>query len=227
MVELQLGGGRSAAAGDGLHVLCLGAHSDDLEIGCGGTILALLRQRSDVSIHWIVFSGCAEREREARCSAARFLSSAREVTVQVHAFRDGFFPFVGGEIKDVFEQLKATQSPDIVFTHHRADLHQDHRVIAELTWSTFRDHLILEYEIPKYDGGLHTPNVYVPLDESARRDKVAFLMQSFASQRAKRWFSPDTFESLLRLRGIECASPSGYAEGFHAPKAVLSWSSVG
>jgi LmbE family N-acetylglucosaminyl deacetylase len=206
---------------NGLSVLCLGAHSDDLEIGCGGTVLDLLQHRDDVSVQWLVFSGSVERAREARCSAQHLLSGARNSTVDVHAFRDGFFPFIAAEIKDVFEQIKATTSPDLIFTHHGADRHQDHRLISELTWNTFRDHLILEYEIPKYDGGLTTPNLYVPLSEQARERKNGLLMEWFATQRDKRWFSRETFDGLMRLRGIECASPTGYAEGFHLRKATL------
>src|SRR5262245_9252303 len=168
MIELIPG----RAAGSGLRVLCLGAHSDDIEIGCGGTILTLLRQHSDVSVHWVVFSGSARRADEARQSANAFLRGASDAKVEVHEFRDGYFPFIGAEIKDVFEKLKSTPAPDVIFTHHSADLHQDHRLVSQLTANTFRDHLILEYEIPKYDGGLTTPNFYVPLDESERTAKI-------------------------------------------------------
>lgn len=218
MIGLQLG----RPVGAGLRVLCLGAHSDDIEIGCGGTLLRLLRERGDVSVTWVVFSGNETREQEARRSAELFLRDAASAEVVTHRFRDGFFPYNGGEIKEAFEALKrCTEAPDLVFTHQRADLHQDHRTLAELTWNTFRDHLVLEYEIPKYDGGLTTPNLFVALDEHARREKVEHLMAAFATQRDKRWFSPETFEGLMRLRGVECASPTGYAEGFHAKKVVL------
>ncbi len=217
MIGLNVG----RTAGSGLRVLCLGAHSDDLEIGCGGTVLDLLRQRSDVSVHWVVFSGSARRSEEARRSADAFLQRARQATVDLHEFRDGYFPYVGAEIKDVFESIKRGEAPDIIFTHHGIDQHQDHRLISQLTWNTFRDHFVLEYEIPKYDGDLTTPNLYVPLSEPTRSEKVELLMAAFASQRDKRWFSPETFLGLLRLRGIECASPTGYAEGFHLRKATL------
>jgi len=204
-------------------ILCIGAHSDDIEIGCGGTILHLLENCPDLEVRWVVLSSDERRREEARCAASLFLSRASRADVTIKSFRDGFFPYIGAEIKSFFEELKHEDMPDLVFTHHGADRHQDHRLVAELTWNTFRDHMILEYEIPKYDGDLTTPNVYVPLDDEIRRRKVTFLMQSFASQRDKRWFSPATFEGMLRLRGVECASSSGYAEGFHVRKAVLGW----
>jgi len=217
MLELTL----RRPPGQGLRVLCLGAHSDDIEIGCGGTILRLLASRNDVAVRWVVFSGSAEREEEARRSAELFLRGAAHSAVDLHSFRDGFFPYEGARIKEVFESLKDEPGPDVILTHRGRDRHQDHRLISELTWNTFRDHLVLEYEIPKYDGDLDTPNVYVPLDEDACRTKVAHLMDVFASQRSKRWFTPETFLGLMRLRGIECASPTGYAEGFEARKTVL------
>jgi LmbE family N-acetylglucosaminyl deacetylase len=202
-------------------VLCLGAHSDDIEIGCGGTILRLIEAYPGLEIRWVVLSGDERRAHEARCSASLFLADVTCVNVTVRAFRDGFFPYIGDEIKEFFEELKAEPAPDVIFTHSRADLHQDHRVVAELTWNTFRDHFILEYEIPKYDGGLATPNVFVPIDDDTRSRKIAYLMRAFGSQRDKQWFSEDTFAGLMRLRGIECASPVGCAEGFVATKMVL------
>lgn len=208
-------------AGEGLRVLCLGAHSDDIEIGCGGTILRLLASRRDVEVRWVVFSASADRAGEARGSAERFLRDAAHATVEVHGFRDGYFPYQGAEIKDVFEAFKDAPAPDLIFTHRGRDRHQDHRLVSELTWNTFRDHLILEYEIPKYDGDLATPNVYVPIDEETRRAKVDHLMAAFATQRSKRWFTPETFAGLMRLRGVECASPTGYAEAFHGRKLRL------
>ena len=220
MIGLQL----ARPAGTGIRLLCLGAHSDDIEIGCGGTIRELLTARNDVSVQWVVFSGSARRAQEARRGAELFLRGAHSADVQLHAFQDGFFPY-NPEIKEVFEEIKRSSSPDVILTHHGADLHQDHRLISQLTWNTFRDHLVLEYEVPKYDGGLTTPNAYVPVTESNRRDKAAFLMEAFESQRDKRWFSPETFDALMRLRGIECASPTGYAEGFHLRKAILEWKS--
>ena len=203
-------------------VLCLGAHSDDIEIGCGGTILQLVESHPELEIRWVVLSGNERRAEEARCAASRFLADAGNAEVTVKSFRDGFFPYVGADVKLFFEELKAEFVPDLIFTHHRNDLHQDHRVVAELTWNTFRNHAILEYEIPKYDGGLSTPNMFVALDDEVRERKIALLMESCASQRDKSWFTPETFNALLRLRGIECASPTGFAEGFHVRKALLA-----
>ena len=202
-------------------ILCLGAHSDDIEIGSGGTLLRLLREYPGTRVHWVVFSATGRRAQEARRSAARFLRAAGSADVQLHEFRDGFFPHEGAGIKDAFEALKPV-APDVVFTHHGADRHQDHRVVCELTWNTFRDHLILEYEIPKYDADLGSPNVFVPLAARDRRRKVDILMSGFPSQRRKRWFSAATFEGLMRLRGVECAAREGYAEAFHARKMCLS-----
>ena len=202
-------------------ILCLGAHCDDIEIGCGGTILQLLERYPEARIWWIVFSGNDEREREARASAGDFLGAAQDPQIVVKRFRNGFFPSVSAEIKDYFEELKGQVAPDLIFSHFREDLHQDHRTLAELTWNTFRNHMILEYEIPKYDGGLGSPSVFVPLDDAHRAAKNQTLMSRFASQRDKPWFTPETFDGLARLRGIECNAPSGYAEAFYCRKAVF------
>lgn len=204
-----------------LHILCLGAHCDDIEIGCGGTVLQLTRSIPGVIVHWIVFSSNTERRREAVASAEAFLASANDHAIAVHGFRDGFFPYIGGEIKDVFELLKQRIAPDIIFTHYRRDLHQDHRVISELTWNTFRNHLILEYEIPKYDGDLGSPNAFVHLDQVTCDQKIDWLMTYFGTQNNKHWFSPETFRSIMRLRGIESRAPAGYAEAYYAHKVVL------
>lgn len=217
MLGLRLASGPDAP----LRVLCLGAHADDIEIGCGGTVLQLASARRQAVFHWVVFSGEGEREQEARRGARLFLGTACQYEVMVKRFRDGFFPYVGGEIKEYFEELKSEVSPDVIFTHYRADRHQDHRVISELTWNTFRDHFILEYEIPKYDGDLGSPNCYMPLDEATCRRKTEYLVAAFTSQRGKRWFSADTFRGLLRMRGIEAGAPAGYAEAFYAHKLVL------
>jgi LmbE family N-acetylglucosaminyl deacetylase len=203
-----------------LRVLCLGAHSDDIEIGCGGTILRLLSSHQEVEIFWFVLGTSNVREQEARNSAALFLSCAKKKDVVVKNFRDGYFPFQGTQIKDYFEELKTT-TPDLIFTHSRKDAHQDHRLLAELTWNTFRNHLILEYEIPKYDGDLGQPNVFVPLDQEIYQKKVRYLMEAFETQRSKQWFGEETFLALMRLRGMECVSPSGYAEAFYCRKLVL------
>jgi len=203
-----------------LKVLCLGAHSDDIEIGCGGTILRLLASQQEIDIVWVVFGASSKREQEARASATLFLGRAKNKNIIVKNFRDSFFPFEGAQIKDFFEELKST-SPDLIFTHYRKDAHQDHRLIEEFTWNTFRNHFILEYEIPKYDGDLGQPNVFVPLDQEIYEKKVRYLMEAFETQRSKQWFGEDTFLALLRLRGMECVAPSGYAEAFYCRKLVL------
>jgi LmbE family N-acetylglucosaminyl deacetylase len=204
-----------------LQVLCLGAHSDDIEIGCGGTILRLLAEEGDVDIHWIVLSADDVREKEARTSAVQFLSGARRSEVVVRRFRNGYFPFVGDEIKDFFESLKVAVVPDLIFTHYRDDRHQDHRVVSDLTWNTFRNHTILEYEIPKYDGDLGVPNLFVPLTEADGAAKIRILQSAFASQQDKHWFDERTFSALMRLRGIESCAPAALAEAFYARKIVL------
>jgi LmbE family N-acetylglucosaminyl deacetylase len=196
-------------------VLAIGSHADDIEIGCGATLLRLARDVSGLELHWVVLSAAGERADEARASAAAF---GAEVDVQ--GFRDAFFRY-GPEVKEYFEALKARLEPDVVFTHHDGDRHQDHRLVAELTWNTFRNHLILEYEIPKYDGDLGTPNVFFAVDEDLARRKVELLLESFPSQRGKRWFTEDLFLALMRLRGMECNSASGLAEAFHARKLSL------
>lgn len=201
-------------------ILCLGSHSDDIEIGCGGTILRWLSINPNLEVVWVVFSSNKERAREARKSAELFLGKAKRKEIIVNDFRDGFFPFDGPKIKEFFEGLKRV-SPDLILTHSRKDAHQDHRQIAELTWNTFRNHLILEYEIPKYDGDLGQPSVFVPLESEMCNRKVDYLMEAFESQRTKRWFQKDTFFALLRLRGMECNAPSGYAEAFYCRKLVL------
>jgi len=205
-----------------LNILCLGAHSDDIEIGCGGTILCLVRRFANCVFHWVVLSATGERAAEAEKGAALFAGARSMSGPTLRSFRDGYLPHLGPEVKDFFEELKST-SPDIIFTHSRMDAHQDHRLVSELTWNTFRDHFILEYEIPKYDGDLGQPVVFSPLDSEVFEKKVAYIMEAFPSQHAKRWFRPDTFRSLMRLRGMECNAPSGYAEAFYCRKAVIRW----
>lgn len=204
-----------------LRLLCVGAHSDDIEIGCGGFILELLGGRRPVDVDWVVFSGEGEREKEARRSAAFFLKGARRHRVIVKQFRDGFFPYEPS-IKQVFEELKTLPAPDLVLTHYRDDRHQDHRVLSDLAWNTYRDHMILEYEIPKYDGDLGAPNFFVPLDRRTCDRKIALLDKAFGTQRGKHWFDPTTFLGLMRLRGMEGRAASGYAEAFYARKTVLA-----
>jgi LmbE family N-acetylglucosaminyl deacetylase len=203
-------------------VLCLGAHSDDIEIGCGGTILRLARTYQNLAVNWVVFSANGPRAAEAQASAQAFLAPLKTRQVRLNQFRDGYFPFNGAEIKDYFEQLKKEiASPDLILTHYHDDLHQDHRLISSLTWNTFRDHLILEYEIPKYDGDLGNPNFFVQLDEATARQKTAYILQHFPTQSGKQWFSEDTFLALMRLRGIAANAPGRYAEGFYLRKAVF------
>jgi len=204
-----------------LKILCLGAHSDDIEIGCGGTILKLIEEQERTELYWVVFSAGKRRRREAKESANAFLEKAKRKTVVVKNFRDGYLPYSGREIKTYFEGLKRKVSPDVIFTHYRSDLHQDHRLISDLAWNTFRNHLIFEYEIPKYDGDLGCPNFFVHLKESICNRKIEYLLKYFVSQRENQWFGRETFQSLLRLRGIESNSPDKYAEAFYCRKFVL------
>jgi LmbE family N-acetylglucosaminyl deacetylase len=201
-----------------LKILCLGAHSDDIEIGCGGTILRLLEENPATEVYWVVLGAAGPRQTEAVESAHLFLANAQRKDVVTKEFRDGYFPYLGAEIKDFFEELKRTYRPDLILTHYRDDLHQDHRLVSELTWNTFRDHLVLEYEIVKYDGGLGTPNFFVPLTERIVRKKIRTIVDCFKSQREKTWFTEDVFSSILRLRGVEANAPDRYAEGFYSRK---------
>jgi LmbE family N-acetylglucosaminyl deacetylase len=203
-------------------VLAIGSHADDIEIGCGGTILALIERNPNLDVTWLVLSGEGDRVQEAKASAQAFLAGARRPPrVLLESFRDGFFPYEGGEVKKVFERLKSEVSPEIILTHAGTDLHQDHRLVSELTWNTFRSHLVLEFEIPKYDADLGSPNVFVPLDETVVQRKVDSLLEHFPSQRSKHWFTEDLFLGLLRLRGMESSSPTGYAEAFRCRKLQL------
>jgi len=217
MIQLSVGRGRDEV----LTVLCLGCHSDDIEIGCGGTVLRLLEEYPRALFHWVVFSATGIREGEARRGAGLFVDSSRLQGPLLKTFPDSFMPSVAADVKASFEELKGAVSPDLIFTHNRRDAHQDHRLIAELTWNTFRDHFILEYEIPKYDGDLGQPSVFVPLNGEVAQKKVHHILDAFTSQRSKRWFDETTFLSLMRLRGMECNSPSGYAEAFYCRKLVL------
>jgi len=203
-------------------LLCLGAHSDDIEIGAGGTVMRLIAANPDIEVRWVVVgAGDSVRAQEARRSAALFTTGARGVEVSTLGFRDAYLPWQGDKVKEAFESLKASFSPDLILTHHDDDRHQDHRLVSELTWNTWRDHPVLEYEIMKWDGDLGRPNVYVPLDESLCKAKVRHLLDVYETQRSRHWFSEDTFLALMRLRGIECNSPSRYAEAFHGRKIVL------
>jgi LmbE family N-acetylglucosaminyl deacetylase len=201
-------------------VLALGAHCDDIEIGCGGTLLSLLAAHRNLCFDWVVFTSNPVRAREAQASAERFLRGAKEKRVVVKEFRNGYFPDQWARIKDEFEALKAELRPDLVFTHHAQDLHQDHRTLAELTWNTFRDHLILEYEVPKFDGDLGSPNFFVPLDDALAERKAREIVAAYPSQADKHWFTPDTFLALMRLRGVQCGAR--YAEAFYSRKVCVT-----
>jgi LmbE family N-acetylglucosaminyl deacetylase len=209
--------------GGTLRLLCLGAHSDDIEIGCGGTVLQWLSEHRRVEVTWAVLSAVGPRAREAQRSARALLRGAVRHRVVLGDFDDGHFPGQFREIKGFVEQLKAgSERPHIVFTHRIDDRHQDHRLLGELTWQTWRDHLILEYEIPKYEGDLGLPNAFVPLARSVATRKVRHLMRHFSTQRSKAWFRPSTFESLMQLRGIETRAESGFSEAFHVRKLQIA-----
>lgn len=214
MLNLGLGNVRT--------VLCLGAHADDIEIGCGGTLLEMLAANDGIKVCWVVLSSTPQRAAEAISSAELFLESAAERQIIVEEFRDRFFPCQLESIKEYFDELGRSINPDLIFTHRRDDMHQDHRVVSELTWNTFRDHVVLEYEIPKYEGDLGHPNLFVPLSEAVMQRKVETLMEQFPSQHSRNWFSAETFRALPRIRGLECNAPAGWAEAFHARKLCLS-----
>jgi LmbE family N-acetylglucosaminyl deacetylase len=216
MKRLQL-----AAPGERLSVLCLGAHSDDIEIGVGATLLSLIERGVELEVWWCTLAGAGDRGKEARMSAADFLADARCARVEVLDFQDGFFPEQSRSIKNWFEDLKTRVKPDLILTHRRDDAHQDHREVCRLTWNTFRDHFILEYEIPKWDGDIGQPNAYVPISAHVLGRKIDLLMLHFGSQRSKHWFGAETFSGLARLRGLECRAPEHYAEAFFARKLVF------
>src|SRR3984893_16918472 len=211
-----------ARPGDRLSVLCLGAHSDDIEIGTGATLLSMMDRGIHLDVHWCVLSALGEVEREANAAAADFLSKAASTQIEVMPFQDGFFPEQGDAIKSWFEMLKARTNPDLILTHYRQDAHQDHREVCRLTWNTFRDHTVLEHEIPKWDGDLRHPNLYQPLPPSVLHRTIELLSKHFGSQRSKQWFDAETFRGLARLRGMECRAPERYAEAYFARKVVFS-----
>jgi len=217
MLKLSL----NPTAGRPLQFLCLGCHADDIEIGCGGAILKLAEQYPESTFHWVVLSATGVREEEARRAAGLFVGPGRLRGPLLKAFPDGFLPYAGADVKKVFEELKREVSPDLIFTHYGHDAHQDHRLASELTWNTFRDHMILEYEIPKYDGDLGRTNFFVPLEEETCCRKLDFLFEAFRSQQGKHWFKREMFLGLMRLRGMECNAASGYAEGFYCRKAAF------
>lgn len=218
MISLSVG-----RAGERLSVLCLGAHSDDIEIGAGGTILSLIARGIRLEMTWCVASATGRREQEARASATDFLTGAESVSLEFGSFDDSFFPAQMREIKKWLTDIRSRSAPDIILTHRRGDAHQDHRAINETTWNLFRDHLILEYEIPKWDGDIGRPDIYVPLSREGLERKVELLLHHFGSQRSKDWFDAETFRGLARLRGMECRAPDGFAEAFTLRKARLSF----
>jgi len=202
-------------------ILCLGAHPDDIEIGCGGTLLRIIEELPDAEFCWVVFSGNNRRQKEASESARVLLRNLERKEVLLNDFRESYFPFIGAEIKDYFEELKGNISPDLIFTHYRKDAHQDHRLVSDLTRNTFRDHFLLEYEIPKFDGDLGNPNLYVHINETLANRKMDLILENFKSQKEKPWFTRDMFHAFLRIRGVESNSPSKYAEAFYCGKIVI------
>lgn len=210
-----------ASTGKLRSLLCLGAHCDDIEIGCGGSVLRLLAENPGLQVTWVVLSSDERRAKEARASAESFLEGAAASSINIGAFRDSFFPYEGAKLKEHLLKIRQDLEPDLIFTHHGGDRHQDHRIVSELTWNLFRDHLILEYEIPKYDGDMGAPNFFVPLDQAQCRRKLEIVMESFVSQQGRSWFTEETFRALLRIRGVESNAASGYAEGFYARKCVF------
>jgi len=218
MIPLSVG-----RAGEPLSILCIGAHSDDIEIGAGGTILSLIGRGVRLEVTWCVASARGPREEEARASACEFLAGAQSVSLELGGFDDSFFPVQMRQIKEWLATIRGRSTPDIIFTHRRDDAHQDHRTVNEITWNLFRDHLILEYEIPKWDGDIGRPDIYVPLSREELKRKMELLHSHFASQRSKDWFDAETFRGLARLRGMECRAPEGFAEAYTLKKASLSF----
>jgi LmbE family N-acetylglucosaminyl deacetylase len=216
VLNLQL-----ASGPEHLKVLCLGAHSDDIEIGCAGTLLRWLEEYPNVEVAWAVFCTPGERRAEASASAQALLAAASKQDIILGDFEDAHLPAEFARAKAFLQALKTRVSPEVILTHCLDDAHQDHRLVAELTWQTWRDHLILEYEIPKYEGDLGRPNLYAPLSSEIARRKIDHLLEHFGSQRSKDWFCAETFSGLMRIRGLECRSSSGWAEGFHVRKARL------
>jgi LmbE family N-acetylglucosaminyl deacetylase len=215
---LPLGG----TALDGVRdVLLLGAHPDDIELGCGATVRTLVSRRPDLRVRWVVMSGTPDRAVEARNSALAFLAGVAESDIVVHDLPDRYFPAAYADVKRAVVAAGGDFDPDLILTHQRADLHQDHRLVSELTLNAFRDHLVLEYEIPKYDGDLGRTNVYVDVDSDAVDDKCALLVKHFPSQHDRDWFDEETFRAILRLRGVECHATHGYAEAFYGRKLRL------
>jgi LmbE family N-acetylglucosaminyl deacetylase len=211
----------SAADGGPRRILALGAHADDIEIGCGGTLLRLIADRPDLEVTWAVACSTPVREKEARGAASAFLQGTARSRVEVKAFRESFLPAEWPAVKEWFEEIKGSAAPDLILTHYREDRHQDHRVISDLTWNTWRNHLILEYEIPKFDGDLGVPNLFADLPAATLERKIELVLQHYPSQAHRQWFSPDVFRGLARIRGMECVAREGLAEGFYCRKATF------
>lgn len=217
MLKLEFG----RRSPEGLRLLCLGAHSDDLEIGCAGALLQWIRRRETVEVTWVVFCAGGVRAAEARASAKALLRGAKRVDIVLADFPDAYLPADYRRVKEFFAELQVRAEPDVILTHRLDDRHQDHRLVSELTWQTWRDHLVLEYEIPKYEGDLGEPNLYVPLESNVANQKVRHLLKHFGTQRSKAWFAPETFLGLMHIRGVECRAPTGMAEAFYLRKAIV------
>ena len=203
-----------------LEVLCIGAHCDDIEIGCGGTVLAIQRRYARCKVHFLVLTSTPARRAEATAAAKALVKRSARGQVRICEMPDGLLPAHFVAVKAEFERMKKMVNPDLVLTHHALDRHQDHSLISHVTWQTFRDHLIWEYEIPKFDGDLVTPNMYVPLPSALAARKIALVMRTFSSQLSKPWFKAENLEATMRLRGLESRSRSGYAEAFHCRKLL-------
>jgi len=199
-------------------ILCLGAHCDDIEIGCGGTLLRLGETQPQTHVHCVIFSSSPIRKKETLKALGTILKGFEQTTIEILEFRNSYFPYVAQEIKEYFESLKTKIDPNLILSHFRDDRHQDHRLISDLTWNSFRDHMILEYEIPKYDGDIGQPNTYIEIPEPEVVKKTACIIDCFPSQKNHDWFTEETFRALMRLRGIECNARSGYAEAYHCRK---------
>ena len=202
-----------------IKILCLGAHPDDIEIGCGGSLLKLT-STYDTEVNWVVFSASEERKNEAITSANKFLEKSNKKTIIIKDYKESFFPYEGEKIKKYFYEIQ-DYNPDLIFTHFKMDGHQDHKTINELTWNTFRNNTILEYEIPKYDGDISNPNLYIILDKEQCRNKIKYINETFQTQQNKHWFNEQTFWSILTIRGVESRSATKYAEAFYANKIVI------
>ncbi|MEO4001484.1 PIG-L deacetylase family protein [Mesorhizobium sp. CAU 1732] len=218
MKGLQFAGGNRP-----LSILCFGAHSDDIEIGLGGTILTLIETNADLEVYWCVCSASGKRADEAEASANAFIGNGARQHLEFGNFEDSYFPSQSPQIKQWMVDIRARTTPDVVFTHTRDDAHQDHREVCELTWNVFRDQLILEYEIPKWDGDVGRPNMYSPISREHMDRKIDLLETHFGSQRSKDWFDDELFRGLARIRGMECRAPDRYAEGFYMRKGMLAF----